>query len=279
MGEALRHQVVDIPAVKPEVSEHRLNQCICTQCQCLTRATLPQSVSRKGYGPGVVARVGVLCGMYRLSQRMVREAMSDLFGIKLSLGSINNLQHDCSEAIRIPVEAAQDYMQGQLVVGADETGFAQGNVDGRNPQGRKAWLWVAVTPLVTFFLITLSRSQESAQTLLGKAFSGILRTDRHGGYTWVDLRQRQLCWAHLRRDFIRISERSGVSKSLGEALLGEQKKLFEFWYRVRDGTMSRAEFIDAVQLLRTRVQTLLSEGATYPIVAQDKSPLGAALFR
>ena len=273
VGEVLRHQVVDIPAVKPEVSEHRLHQCICTQCQCLTRATLPQSVSRKGYGPGVVARVGVLRGMYRLSQRMVREAMSDLFGIKLSLGSINNLQHDCSEAIRIPVEAAQDYMQGQLVVGADETGFAQGNVDGRNPQGRKAWLWVAVTPLVTFFLITLSRSQESAQTLLGKAFSGILRTDRHGGYTWVDLRQRQLCWAHLRRDFIRISERSGVSKSLGEALLGEQKKLFEFWYRVRDGTMSRAEFIDAVQPLRTRVQTLLSEGAAYPIGAQDKSPL------
>ena len=272
-GEVLRHQVVDIPPVEPEVIEHRLHQCICLQCHCLTRATLPDSVSRKGYGPGVVARIGVLRGMYRLSQRLVREAMSDLFGIELSLGSINNLQRECSEALEIPVSAAHDYVQQQAVVGADETGFAQGNVDGLNPEGRKAWVWVAVTPFVTFFLVTLSRSQESAQALLGKAFSGILISDRHSGYTWVNLIQRQLCWAHLKRDFIRISERSGVSKVLGEALLTQQKKLFELWYRVRDGTLSRDEFVVLVQPLRSRVKELLEEGAAYPIAAKDQSPL------
>jgi len=106
IGEVLRHQIVDIPPVEPEVIEHRLHRCKCLRCNCLTRALLPESVSRKGYGPGVVARVGVLRGMYRLSQRMTREAMSDLFGIELSLGSINNLQRECSEALEIPVSAA-----------------------------------------------------------------------------------------------------------------------------------------------------------------------------
>ena len=68
-------------------------------------------------------------------------------------------------------------------------------------------------------------------------------------------------------------ERSGVSKVLGEALLTQQKKLFELWYRVRDGTLSRDEFVVLVQPLRSRVKELLEEGAAYPIAAKDQSPL------
>lgn len=83
-------------------------------------------------------------------------------------------------------------------LGADETGFNQGNIDGCNPQGRQAWLWVAVTPLVTFFEIALTRCTQAAQNLLGGNFAGILNSDRHGAYNWVDLGRRQLCWAHLR---------------------------------------------------------------------------------
>jgi transposase len=52
------------------------------------------------------------------------------------------------------VSVTQAYVQRSLVVGADETGFHQGNTDGNNPHHRKAWLWIAVTPLVTFFHVT-----------------------------------------------------------------------------------------------------------------------------
>ncbi|ARI82455.1 transposase [Microcystis aeruginosa] len=53
--------------------------------------------------------------------------------------------------------------------------------------------------------------------------------------------QRQLCWAHLKREFTKISERSGVSRQLGRDLLAQQKKLFRAWGRVRDGTLSRVK--------------------------------------
>jgi transposase len=135
----------------PQVKEYRLHQCVCEACNVLTRATLPKTISAKGYGPRVVATVRVLSAMYRQSQRMVQEGMSNLFRIKLSLGSINNLRHESSNAVAEPVMAAQDYVQCSEVVGADETGFSQGNNDGNNPTRRKAWLWIAVTPLVTFF--------------------------------------------------------------------------------------------------------------------------------
>jgi transposase len=135
----------------PEVREYRLHQCVCQECYALTRATLPEEVSAKGYGPRVVATVGVLSAMYRQSQRMVQEGMLNLFGIKLSLGSINNMRHESSEAVSGSVSDAQAYIQRSSVVGADETSFRQGNNDGNNPKGRKAWLWIAVTPLVSFF--------------------------------------------------------------------------------------------------------------------------------
>jgi transposase len=272
-GEPYRHQIVEIPVIVPQVEEYRLHQCVCEGCNVLTRATLPEEVSVKGYGPRVVATVGVLSAMYRQSQRMVQEGMSNLFGIKLSLGSINNMRHESSNAVAEPVTVAQDYVQRSEVVGADETGFRQGNSDGNNPTRRKAWLWIAVTPLVTFFQVTLSRSQESAKSLLGATFSGNLITDRQGAYTWVEIVRRQICWAHLKRDFSQIAERSGVSKLLGEDLLKQEKLLFELWHRFRDGKMTRAQFIAEVEPLRLRVKVLLSDGAAYPIAYRENTPL------
>jgi transposase len=195
-GEApYRHQVVEVPPIQPEVREYRLHESRCATCGSVTRAKLPEGVSIKGYGERVVGTVAVLNGMYRLPQRWIQQAMRDLFGIELALGSINNMRHEAREAIAPAVSEAQEYVQQAPVVGADETGFRQGNIDGGNPKGKKAWLWVVFTPLVCFFQITLSRSAQSAQAVLGQSFSGIVISDRCGAYTWVDPDHRQLCWA------------------------------------------------------------------------------------
>ncbi len=268
-----RHQVVEIPPVAPIVIEHRLHQRVCSQCQTATRAQLPPGECQTGYGPRVVATTALLSGLYRHSQRMVQSAMQDLFGVCMSLGTVNRLRQEASAAVASAVAETQEYVQQQPVVGADETSFAQGNADKGNPDERTAWLWVAVTPLVTCFQVLLSRSQEAAQSLLGKTFGGILISDRHSSYNWVELTQRQLCWAHLRRDFIKISERPGISKQLGQALVKQQEKLFELWHRVRDGTLSRAEFIAAASLIRAAVQALLQEAAAYEIGPKEKTPL------
>ncbi len=190
----------------------------------------------------------------------------------MCLGSVNRLRQEASRAVAQSVEEAQQYVQQQPVVGADETSWAQGNADGANERGSQAWLWVAVTPLVTYFQVMLSRSAQAAQHLLGATFKGILTSDRHGGYNWVDLERRQLCWAHLKREFIKMSERSGVSRQLGEALLKQQEQLFESWHRVRDSTMTSREFIESVNPIRVQVKALLQEAANYKIGSQEKTP-------
>jgi transposase len=237
-----RHQIVEIPPIEPIVIEHRLHQLTCGQCGTSSRATLPDSMNPSGYGASVVAMVALLSGVYRQSQRMVQSAMQDLFGISMSLGTVNTLRQEASDAVASCVDEAKQYVQQQPVVGADETSFDQGNIDGCNPKQRQAWLWVTVTPLVTFFQIALTRCTQAAQNILGENFRGILNSDRHGAYNWVDLGRRQLCWAHLRREFIKISERPGVSKEFGTALVKHQEKLFELWHRVRDGTARSLRF-------------------------------------
>ena len=268
-----RHQIVEIPPISPIVIEHRLHQLTCNGCGTKTRAALPEEVNPSGYGVRVVALVALLSGAYRNSHRMVQSAMQEVFGISISLGTVNKLRLEASNAVASSVDEAKQYIQSASIVGADETSFNQGNIDGFNPEQRKAWLWVAVTPLVTFFEIALSRCTQGAKNLLGENFSGILNSDRHGAYNWVDLKRRQLCWAHLRREFIKISERTGVSAELGTALVKQQEKLFELWHRVRDGTLSRGDFVELVREIRSSIRATLLEADEYQITAREKTPL------
>jgi transposase len=204
---------------------------------------------------------------------MVQGLFKELFGIELSTGSINQLRQETSVAVAEAVAAAHRYVQAQGNANVDETSFAQGNQDGKNPSGRKGWLWVMATPLVSYFAVFLGRSQAMCQQLLGEGFKGIVSSDRFSAYNGLLLEQRQLCWAHLKRDFTRMAERSGVSGELGQALLEQQKLLFEQWYRVRDGTLSRGEFASIVSPIRQQIHSLLTEAADYEISSREKTPL------
>lgn len=108
--------------------------------------------------------------------------------------------------------------------------------------------------------------------LLGENFEGILGSDRYRSYNWVDVSRRQLCWAHLKREFQKISERSGASRQVGRDLMAQEKKLFRLWRRVRDGTLSRKEFQLLVLPIRSRVEEILTETAQFEIGSREKTP-------
>ena len=268
-----RVQNVDIPVVAPIVREHRFHTLTCERCGAKTRAWDARIINGSRYGERVVALVGVLSGQYRQSHRMVQELLRELFGVKLSVGSINQLRQESSASVAAAVSEVYDYVQQQAHVNMDETSFAQGNSDGKNPKRSKGGLWVMVTPLVSYFAMSLSRSGVVCQQLLGDAFAGIVGSDRFSAYNGLNLKNRQLCWAHLKRDLTQIAERSGIAGKLGEALLEQQRLLFEQWYCVRDGTLSRTAFAKTVQPIRNQFHQLLTEGAGYDIAPKEKTPL------
>ena len=268
-----RHQVWALPPIQPLVTEYRWHELTCAACGSKTRAPLPSGVSASGHGERLSAVVGLLSGVYRQSHAQVQSLMQEVFGITVSYGGVNRLRCEISEAIRPMVEQAKADVCQQPLLHSDETSFPQGNRDGYNPKARKGWLWVLVTPLVSWLAVVISRSKETAQQLIGEAFDGIVSSDRYGAYGWIEVTRRQVCWAHLKRDLTAIAQRSGVSQAIGEALRRRQQRLFRWWHRVRDGTLSRETFAQMVGHLRAGFKAELEAAARLPIGKGEKTPL------
>jgi len=263
---------VELPPLRPIVTEHRFHALACSSCGVGTRAYDREVVDGSRYGDRLCALVGLLSGEYRQSHRMVVRLLAEIFEVEMAVGSVGRLRQAISEAVAIPVAEVHEYVQQQAQVSIDETSFQQGNADGQNPTGTKGWLWVVVTPLVCYFQVLLSRSQTAAQTVLGSAFAGYVNSDRYSAYTWLAIEQRQVCWAHLKRDFTKIAQRRGVNRELGEALLNHHEQLFELWHRVRDGTLERRQLSAQVAPIRQAVHQLLSETAADTVANGEKTP-------
>ena len=246
-----RHQIVDVPPIEPVFDEWRLHTLVCPDCAHRTEADLPKGVPTLGYGPGVDAMVGQLAGELRLSKRTTAETMTHVLGVPMSVGAVMDAQNRVMKALAAPVAEAITHAQAQPIKHADETPIWQSEARG--------YLWVCVTALVTVFSIQLSRSEASARTLLGTAL-GVLVTDRYRGYAWWPAAFRQVCWAHLVRDFCAIATRGGESARVGNGLLEEAKRMFGWWQRVRDGTLSHATFRVYMRTVQKRVERLLVEG-------------------
>ncbi len=142
-------------------------------------------------------------GVYRMSRRQVEGMMSDFFKVEISLGSVKNLEEDTSEALSKPVEEAKGYVKEQKQANIDETSWKQG--------AKKGWLWVVVTKWVAVFVIRLSRGSKVAKELLGEDFKGVVNSDRYSAYNWLPVKLRQLCWAHLIRQFQAYVDYGGQS--------------------------------------------------------------------
>jgi len=248
-----RHQVTEIPKVEPQITEYQIHTLECARCGITTTAALPEGVPRGAFGPRAVAAASLLSGYFHLGKRPVLEAMSYLFGVRMALGSVSSCERTTSEALKEPVTEAQAYVKEQKVKQGDETSWYEGE------KRKRVWLWAAFTEQVTVFLIRASRGADSAKELLGEAF-GVLVTDRWSAYTWWPLKWRQICWAHLKRHFQAFAEFGGEAGRIGKALLEEERLLFEWWHRVRDGTLSRSTFRAYVSPLRRRVEALLAAG-------------------
>jgi transposase len=240
--------------VQPVVTAYQLHSLVCPACGATTRAALPLGVPPGGCGPRVQAPVALCTGAYHLSKRTTQDVLADLFGLPLSLGTIANLEQATVEAVAVPVAEAQAYVRAQSVAHLDETGWREGRT--------RAWVWVAVTAWVTVFVVRLSRGAKVAEELLGERFCGIWVTDRWSAYTWYPTRWRQLCWAHVLRDFEAMIERGGCSQELGEALRTQARQMFHWWHQVRDGTLTHAQFQVLMRPIRRQVARLLKAGQT-----------------
>jgi transposase len=253
--EPTRFQVADLPPIRAAITEYQGHTRTCPQCGALTKAAVPQEYTEHSIGPGLAAATVYLAGCHQVSKRGLEEIVETLFDVPVALGTISNLEEEISQALGTAHAEALQAVQKAAAKNVDETGWKK--------HGSKCWLWVAVAThrlgQVAAFTIH-GRGLAGLATLLSAPIRGIVISDRWSAYQHLPVHRRQLCWAHLIRDFQALVDLGGQAKTFGEELLMVADDVFHWWYRVRDGTLSRATLRTYIDNQRPWLRDLLTRG-------------------
>jgi len=233
-----RHQVAELPELAAVITEYQAHARTCPDCGRVTRATLPDHIRAHSTGPRLTAVLSYFVGCHGVSKRGVEEICEAVFAAPIALGTVANLEQEMSAALAPAHQEALEQVQQAAVKYVDETGWKQA--------GRKRWLWVAATTTVVAFVIDLFRNLTALRKLIGPTLAGILCSDRWRAYDHVPVLQRQVCWAHLKRNWEKMAERGGKARVVAEGCLSVQQRVFELWHLFRGGGCSRAEMDEAM---------------------------------
>lgn len=269
-GDPYRQQRFELPPIKPIITELRLHHRNCPKCGNVVRANRPTGVPALTLGPKAQALVTLLTGQCHLSKAAVATLMRDAFGIPLSAASVMAIEQAASAALAAPVAQATATAQQAPIKNVDESGWPQQrDLDPGEPEGtplKKGWLWSMTTKDAVIYLIRRSRAQAVARELLGvklgdELFDIVVGCDRYSAYHWIPMWNRQLCWSHLDRDFLALSERANpVAKAVGEMLLKQADLLWAAWHAYQAGELTFDELGKKLAPVRKQVDALLRQG-------------------
>jgi transposase len=251
--EPTRFQVLDLPKLAAEVTEYQGHARRCPCCGELNRAVIPQALRDHSVGPRLTATLSYLTGCHGLSKRAVEEIADHVFAAPIALGTVANLEQEVSAALTAAHDEALAAVRVAAVKHADETSWKLA--------GALRWLWTAATTHVAVFVIHPRRSAAGLTALLGEDIQGIVCSDRWGVYNGVPAARRQLCWAHLKRDFQKIVDRGGPSQDVGRQGLRVVKKVFAAWHAFQDGQLTRVQLQAQLDPVGLRLNRVLLEGA------------------
>ena len=247
------HQVAEIPPLAAIVTEHQGHARTCPCCGHLNRGEIPPEIRAHVTGPRLAAVMSYLSGRHHVSRRGVEEIVETVFEVPISLGTVMALEVETTAALAGAYQEVQNEVRSAPVKNTDETGWSEA--------GQKRWLWTAATATAALFVIHLRRSFEGLQALLGETISGIVCSDRWSVYSKLPLKQRQICWAHLTRDFQKLVDRGGPAEAIGRVGLEVVECLFADWWSFRRGELDRPGLQARVERIARELQIALELGS------------------
>lgn len=188
-------QIVDIKFVV-ETTEEQYYEKVC-QCGCVNNCDAPNC--RIKYGDNIRALVGYLSVVQCIPFKRIAELMTDLCGLKMSEGTIQNILKENSAKSNNAYEEIRKRIESAPVVGADETGAAVGK--------QLHWNWIFQTDALTYVYQLKSRGQEAVDSKFPNGLPhSTLVTDRKETYFKMNVKDHQVCLAHLLRNAEYLNE-------------------------------------------------------------------------
>ena len=186
-------EVIDLPQVPVQVTEHAYIARTCPQCQrcCTPTAQLENMVmGKQRLGVNLISLIAALREEARLPFRTIQWYLDTVHGLRLSLGAIVDATQRVACKAQAELTGILERIRGSPVVHADETGWRE---DGHN-----GYVWTFSTPSRRYFL-RRGRGKAVVDEVLGDQFAGVLVSDFYAAYHHYD-GPKQRCWAHLLRD-------------------------------------------------------------------------------
>jgi transposase len=246
-GVAARHQVEELPRLATRVVEHRCQRVRCPGCGRQQAGELPAGVGSSAFGPRLQAAVATLSVRNRISRRDVVECCEQLFGARMSTGAVEAILSRAADALETPYGDLVAEVRAAKAVNMDETGW--------RTAGQRRALWGMFTARHAALAVADSRHQDHAKGLLADS-TAIVTSDRWWAYDHLPLARRQVCWAHLRRDFRSQAEGLAAEKELGDAGLAVCERLFWAW-EIYQHTGDRDELRRRIRALRRELKPIL----------------------
>jgi len=211
-------QVFDIPPIAVQVTEHRAQIKRCSHCGKLSVGAFPDGVSHKTqYGTRLKA-FGVYLKNYGfLSYQRTAEALSDLFAIPVSAGTLASIDRRCARRLEGVVEQIRKKIIRAEVVHFDETGLSI--------NGKLHWLHGAGTRGFTYYYPHERRGNAASDQIgILPQLKGNAVHDNWQPYMKYDC-PHSLCNAHHIRELTGIYELGGqawAQQMIGLLLEGKQ---------------------------------------------------------
>lgn len=242
------HQKIEIPPIKPFVTEYRLHTGCCKICSRKYDTSLDSYKLLEKNAESIITSLG---GFFNNSKRDIQSILSQIFNLDISLGLVSS-----SEA-RVSGKLESKY--NELVSIAENSRYLHLDESSANNKGKMGWCWVAANKVVTLFKLMNSRSRKALEKFLPE-YEGKVITDRYAVYNIYDRERRQICLAHLRRDFKRFAHSKNLSLSkVGKSLIEIIDLVFATHNSLRAGKIDRLYYLRRIRKIQKKMLYYLKE--------------------
>lgn len=193
-------QVVDIPPIIPQYTEHRVFKTIC-RCGHQTQSSFPEGVNAQiSYGYGIEATIAYMHTRQYIPFERMSEYFRDVCNLPISQGAISDILARFANKAVPAYQLIAKEVESSKVVGSDETGA---KVNGKN-----GWFWTWQTKLATFIAFSRNRGTATINENFANGFkNAVLVHDCWKSHFDTKTQSHQLCIAHLLRELNFFIER------------------------------------------------------------------------
>ena len=207
-------QVIDLPPLKFEVTEHQAEHKVCPHCNCQNEAIFPAAAKTSVQYGSRIKSLLVYLNQYQLVpyERTV-QLVEDLFSRTISQGTLYAWNKACFGQLESTEERIRQAILASEVVHFDETGL--------RAEGKLHWLHAASTEQLTFYGLHARRGTEAMHDLdILEHYTGTAVHDHWKSYFTFSC-EHSLCNAHHLRELTYLAEQDQQvwAKSMIELLL------------------------------------------------------------